>query len=88
MNRDKLLDAVSQDSLIDIFTTLYGNNEETLAMQKERYIQAVKNFEAIYPESEDISIFSAPGRTEICGNHTDHQHGWMRSQSFPFTTIM
>lgn len=75
MNRDKLLDAVSQDSLTDIFTTLYGNNEETLSMQKERYLQAVKSFAAIYPESEDISIFSAPGRTEVCGNHTDHQHG-------------
>lgn len=22
-----------------------------------------------------LSLFSAPGRTEICGNHTDHQHG-------------
>lgn len=75
MNRDELLNAVSQDSLTDIFTRLYGNNEEILAIQKERYIKAVKSFEALYPESEDISIFSAPGRTEVCGNHTDHQHG-------------
>ena len=25
--------------------------------------------------NESAMIFSAPGRTEICGNHTDHQHG-------------
>ena len=25
--------------------------------------------------SGDIKLFSAPGRTEIGGNHTDHQHG-------------
>lgn len=29
----------------------------------------------MYPGSEHVSVFSAPGRTEVCGNHTDHQHG-------------
>ena len=29
----------------------------------------------MYPQSGEIRIFSAPGRTEVGGNHTDHQHG-------------
>jgi len=33
-----------------------------------------EKFRTLFPESEPI-IFSAPGRTELGGNHTDHQHG-------------
>ncbi len=42
--------------------------------QKERYLEAVEKFEELYGERE-VSMYSAPGRTEIGGNHTDHQHG-------------
>ena len=42
--------------------------------QKERYISAVMKFIEQYGDG-DIQIFSAPGRSEIGGNHTDHQHG-------------
>ena len=41
---------------------------------KQRYVEAIKCFEALYGEGE-VCIFSAPGRSEIGGNHTDHQHG-------------
>ncbi|MBR2328477.1 MAG: galactokinase, partial [Clostridia bacterium] len=33
-----------------------------------------EKFRTLFPESEPV-IFSAPGRTELGGNHTDHQHG-------------
>ncbi|MCR4657535.1 MAG: galactokinase [Lachnospiraceae bacterium] len=49
-------------------------DEAVLEHQRTRYIEAVEKFEELYGEKE-ISIYSAPGRTEICGNHTDHQHG-------------
>ena len=32
------------------------------------------NFEKIFGEKATY-VFSAPGRTELSGNHTDHQHG-------------
>ncbi|WP_298483963.1 galactokinase family protein [uncultured Ruminococcus sp.] len=38
-------------------------------------MNAVEKFKALYPNREEIYIYSAPGRTEIGGNHTDHQHG-------------
>lgn len=41
---------------------------------KERYRKAINSYGTYFDQSE-IEIFSAPGRSEIGGNHTDHQHG-------------
>lgn len=54
---------------------LYGDNSDVLEKQKNRYAKAVRRFTEIFPEHNDIHVYSAPGRTEIGGNHTDHQHG-------------
>lgn len=43
--------------------------------QAERYITLINGYEETFGKPETISLFSAPGRTEIGGNHTDHQHG-------------
>jgi len=51
---------------------LYGDAKITAA--KERYLKAVGNFENLYG-NRDIEIISVPGRSEILGNHTDHNHG-------------
>lgn len=32
-------------------------------------------------------VFSAPGRTEICGNHTDHQHGYVLAAAVDLETV-
>lgn len=42
--------------------------------QKDRYQNAIEAFEEIY-NVKPQRFFSAPGRTEICGNHTDHNRG-------------
>ncbi len=44
-------------------------------VQPERYEAAVNSFAEHFGTKEFGGIYSAPGRTEICGNHTDHQHG-------------
>lgn len=49
--------------------------EEEAEMQTERYISLAKDFEEIFGNRENIRFFSAPGRTEVGGNHTDHNHG-------------
>ncbi len=51
---------------------LYGKNgvQENI----ERYIHVTEGFEKTYGDG-DILLFSSPGRTEISGNHTDHNHG-------------
>ncbi len=51
---------------------LYG--ERAIPEQKARYIAAVEAFEALYGAGE-AAIFSVPGRSEVSGNHTDHNRG-------------
>lgn len=53
--------------------SIYGD-EKLLDYQKKRYVDAICKFEKNYGEG-DVAVFSAPGRSEIGGNHTDHQHG-------------
>ena len=53
------------------FTMLYGDKSAARA----RYAAACDSFCDIFSERDGIRLFSAPGRTEIGGNHTDHQHG-------------
>ena len=49
--------------------------KEDIEAQKARYIKIAENFEELYGADREVSVFSAPGRTEVCGNHTDHNHG-------------
>ena len=49
--------------------------DEAVASQKERYKKIVDLFCEYYNEDREIRFFSAPGRTEVCGNHTDHNRG-------------
>ncbi|MGN0620753.1 MAG: galactokinase, partial [Porcipelethomonas sp.] len=55
------------------FAKLYGN--DAVDKQRKRYGRLFEEFEKKYPGHEEIFVFSASGRTEIGGNHTDHQHG-------------
>jgi galactokinase len=62
------------ESNINLLEQLYGTNSEELLHQKQRYLNLTKHFENEHSIS-NYNIFSAPGRTEIGGNHTDHNHG-------------
>ena len=53
----------------------------------KRYIQAIDNFEKIFDNVDEINLFSAPGRTELGGNHTDHQHGCVLAASVNLDVI-
>lgn len=57
------------------FSKLYGKDANILTIQKQRYLEAINSFENLYGADREISIYSAPGRTEIGGNHTDHNMG-------------
>lgn len=52
---------------------LYG--ADALYKQKKRYENAAENFIEIFGKNDGVRIFSASGRTEISGNHTDHNCG-------------
>lgn len=69
----------------DILTYIY----RTVDTQKyaDRYIEVIEEFEKTFGKTEEISLFSAPGRTEIGGNHTDHQHGCVLAASVNLDVI-
>ena len=54
---------------------LYGCSEETAVHHADRYVHVLNGLENEFGCHETAALFSAPGRTEIGGNHTDHQHG-------------
>ena len=54
---------------------IYNCTDSETEFYAKRYIRVIDNFESTFGKKESIALFSAPGRTEIGGNHTDHQHG-------------
>ncbi len=68
-----LLDAINRGKYDVTFARLYGT--DAVFSQRQRYREAIENFAELYGDERDIFLFSAPGRTEIGGNHTDHNHG-------------
>ncbi len=75
MKPNELINRLNSGALEKEFSALYGSNKDVLGAQRQRYIRAIERFTEIFPGRDDISLFSAPGRSEIGGNHTDHQHG-------------
>lgn len=73
MDKLKYIEKISSDALDDKLIALYTSND--VLRQKRRITKAIDKFSEIYPQRNDIHIYSASGRTEIGGNHTDHQHG-------------
>ena len=67
-----MIDRISPSN--STFKELYGSDKEVLNGQAARYNNLIERFKTLYGP-KDIMIFSSPGRTEIGGNHTDHNFG-------------
>ena len=68
MNKSELKAALEQQR--PRITSLYGQEQEE--RQIARYGQLIDDYERAFGNT-DCALFSAPGRTEVGGNHTDHQ---------------
>lgn len=62
---------ILKDGALSKYSSLYADLDHATA----RMIEAIEAFGKNYGEDRDIAVFSVPGRTEIIGNHTDHNHG-------------
>lgn len=69
---------------VSVLSSVYG--EENLAKEQARYEHLATKFKECFGEGE-VDFFSAPGRTEILGNHTDHNHGKVLTASIAMDTI-
>lgn len=72
MEAKTLLSSLNSKNADGFFEKMYGAGE--IKENKDRYVHVVNEFKKNYG-SGDVSLFSAAGRTEISGNHTDHNHG-------------
>lgn len=83
MNITELKGKILSGELDNSFSMLYGSCDTARA----RYIKALDSFKELYGDRENLRLFSAPGRTEIGGNHTDHQHGCVLAGSVDLDVI-
>lgn len=68
-----LKEKFTSDELNGILEKIY--KAEDIELQKKRYIRVAESFEELFGADREVNAFSAPGRTEVGGNHTDHNHG-------------
>ncbi|MBQ9415781.1 MAG: galactokinase [Clostridia bacterium] len=57
---------------IQLFDLYPGTSESE---RTERFSSLSRKFHTLFPACGEGRFFSSPGRTEIAGNHTDHNHG-------------
>ena len=84
MRANELITFIENKNLDKELLRIYG--KENLEAQRKRYISAVEEFVSFYGEL-DVSIFSVPGRSELSGNHTDHNHGKVMAGSIDLDII-
>lgn len=85
-NTKNLLTMLEDGQLDSKLSDIYGEDTSVILAQRSRYINTVKKYEELFGE-DSVEIFSAPGRTEICGNHTDHQNGMVLAASINLDAI-
>lgn len=83
MNISDVKQRIRNGEYNDAFSMLYTD----ISAAAERYIEALDEFGKLYGDRDNIRLFSAPGRTEVGGNHTDHQHGCVLAGSVDLDVI-
>lgn len=73
MKIEKLIAHINEGGLDDALSALYAGAD--LVSLRARYLDAAENFLGLYGGGRDVALFSVPGRSELSGNHTDHNHG-------------
>ncbi|MFI3284959.1 MAG: galactokinase family protein [Erysipelotrichaceae bacterium] len=72
MLREELVKQLENHQFDDVFAMLSGKAK--VSDQCNRYLHLIDEASKLF-DNQDMHLFSAPGRTEIGGNHTDHQKG-------------
>jgi len=74
MNITELKNKIAAGAIDDTLVNGLSVNPANVPAQRERYSKACDEFAAIYGDG-DVSLYSVGGRSEISGNHTDHNYG-------------
>ncbi len=78
---------LSSRALDDAFARAYTKAQ--YAGQYERFLKVLEEFHTRFDAAgkKDVGLFSAPGRSEIGGNHTDHNHGKVLAASISLDVV-
>ena len=85
MKTAELKQALAGSTLDSRFCEIYGS--AALETQKARYLHAVEEFEKLYGADREAALYSVAGRSELSGNHTDHNHGCVIAASIDLDII-
>lgn len=72
---DLMVQKLETPEVAEELARLYGKDEQTVRFQQTRYAGLIRKHRDLFGDRGEIALISAPGRTEIGGNHTDHNHG-------------
>lgn len=86
MNVKDMISAINAGEFDSNLKRVYVT-DEAVASQKPRYVETLNDFGEMFGYDRDVSIMSAPGRTEVCGNHTDHNNGKVLAASINLDAI-
>ena len=86
MKVKELISAINAGKFDENLKAVYVLNEAVEA-QKPRYIETLNTFGELFGFDREVSVMSAPGRTEVCGNHTDHNNGKVLAASINLDAI-
>lgn len=85
MNPSQLKAHLASGGLNRVFTHIYG--EAAVEFQVARYTKAIDEFAALYGQEREVTLYSVAGRSELSGNHTDHNHGCVIAASIDLDII-
>ena len=86
MKPNELIAKIENGELDKNFKKIYVS-DSAVEEQKPRYIRTIKEFINLFGDDRDVFVLSAPGRTEVCGNHTDHNNGKVLAASINLDAI-
>lgn len=86
MKPQEFINAVKSGEMDEKLRAVYVLDSE-VEKQKPRYISLLEEFIKLFGDDRDVIITSAPGRTEVCGNHTDHNNGKVMAASINLDAI-
>jgi len=86
MTGTEILAKINSADSTALFEKLYG--PEGVEAQRVRYRSLAEATLRDFPETEaDLRLFTAAGRTELGGNHTDHNHGRVLAASIQLDAV-
>ena len=80
MRKREWYTALKGPKATDLLTRLYGSEAKKGAERISALLDEA-------PEDRELYLFSTPGRTELAGNHTDHNHGMVLAASIQLDAL-